>query len=107
MSPPKIVWMLAPKLPMTERERTTTPRTVPSSLATRWPASVKAVVFCMAGDSAEFHLRSRALRGVLDLEELRLGELKHAGVGVGRETFAGGIVGSDGVVVGLAGEGDL
>jgi len=35
MFPPKIAWMLAPKLPITDRDRTMMPRTTPNDLTTR------------------------------------------------------------------------
>src|SRR4051812_40073086 len=107
MSPPKIVCRLAPMLPSTERERTTMPRTVPSSRTTRWPVSVGLVVLSMGRSSGELHLRGGTLRGVLDLEQLRLGEVEHPGENVRREGFPASVVGHDRVVVGLPGERDL
>src|SRR5471032_1563939 len=97
MSPPKSVWMPAPMLPTMERERTTMPRTVPSSLVTRKPVRVKAVVLCMGNIflprmstdrhggkpcrrraargrggrySTEAHFRRVALGRILDVEQL-------------------------------------
>ena len=42
--PPKIAWMLAPKFPITDRERTTMPRTTPNDFTTRYPGNSKVVV---------------------------------------------------------------
>src|SRR4051812_18644031 len=55
----------------------------------------------------EFHLRGLTFSGVVDLEESRLAEVKHAGDEVGRETFARRVIGHDRVVVSLAGERNL
>src|ERR1019366_7116163 len=111
MSPPNSVWMLAPMLPTTERERTTMPRTVPSSRVTRNPVSEKPVVFCKAsmrgGGSGEADLGRVALGGVVDLEELGGQEAEHAGENHVGERLARRVVGHDAVVVGLAGGGGL
>src|ERR1700675_123640 len=42
--PPKSVWIVAPMLATTLRERTVMPRTTPRLEATRYPSNVKAVV---------------------------------------------------------------
>ena len=39
-----MAWMFAPKLPMTERDRTMMPRTTPNDFVMRKPGSSKAVV---------------------------------------------------------------
>src|SRR5437867_11855488 len=44
MLPPKSVWMEAPMLATTFRERTVIPRTTPRLAAIRYPSKVKAVV---------------------------------------------------------------
>jgi hypothetical protein len=44
MFPPKKLWMLAPKLPTTDRDRTTIPRTTPKFFIVRYPATSNAVV---------------------------------------------------------------
>src|SRR5258708_3408501 len=49
MLPPNRVWMLAPKLPTTLRERTVMPRTMPIVRAMRWPSISKAVVMGKGG----------------------------------------------------------
>ncbi|MFM1945530.1 MAG: hypothetical protein RI897_4512 [Verrucomicrobiota bacterium] len=47
-----------------------------------------------------------AFAGVFDCERFGGGEAEHAGDDIGGEDFAGGVIGHDRVVVGLAGEGD-
>ena len=49
--PPKIVCRPAPKVPITERERTTTPRTTPRLRRIVHPGSSKAVVVISCGKS--------------------------------------------------------
>ena len=57
--------------------------------------------------SGERNLRRVALGGVFDLEKFGGLESEHAGENHVRENFAGGVIGHDGVVVGLAGEADF
>ena len=57
--------------------------------------------------SVERNLRRIPLGGVFDLEEFGGEEAEHAGENHVGENLAGGVVGHDGVVVGLAGEADF
>ena len=55
-------------------------------------------------DLVERNLGRVALGGVFDLKQLGWEETKHAGENYIRENLAGGVIGHDRVVVGLAGE---